>query len=78
MGKSSKEWKHHCFYLKKLMEKLRNPNLECYIRRVRDIVKEVRSFERIAYLIVENSLKSKHKKLVRRERERGARGVREH
>jgi len=37
----------------------------------------VRSFERIAYLIVEHSLKSKHKKLVRREREREARGVRE-
>ena len=35
------------------MEKLGNPNLTCYISRTRDIVKEVRSFERIAYLIVE-------------------------
>ena len=35
---------------------------------------EVRSFERITYLIVEPSLKSKHKKLVRRERERSWRG----
>ena len=41
------------------------------------MVIEVRSFERIAYLIVEHSLKSKHKKLVRRERERGDGGVRE-
>lgn len=31
---------------------------------------EIKSFERIAYLIVEHSLKSKHKKLIRRERER--------
>ena len=41
------------------------------------MVIEVRSFERIAYLIVKHSLKSKHKKLVRREREREARGIRE-
>ena len=34
------------------------------------MVIRVRSFERIAYLIDEHSLKSKHKKLVRRERER--------
>ena len=59
------------------MEKLGNPNLTCYIIRARSIVKGVRSFERIAYLIVEQSLRLKHKKLVRRERERGARGVRE-
>jgi len=59
------------------MEKLGNPNLTCYIIRARAIVKGVRSFERIAYLIVEQSLRLKHKKLVRRERERGARGVRE-
>ena len=77
MGKSSKEWQHHCFYLKKLMEKCGNHNLTCYISRARAIVKEVRSFERIAYLIVEHSLKSKHKNLVRREREIGAGGVRE-
>ena len=39
----------------------------------------VRSFESIDYLIVEHSLKSKHKKLVsrEREREREAGGVRE-
>ena len=41
------------------------------------MVIEVKSFESIAYLIVEHSLKSKHKKLVRREREREAEGVRE-
>ena len=41
------------------------------------MVIEVRSFERITNLIVEHSLKSKHKKLVRREREREAGGVRE-
>ena len=34
------------------------------------MVIKVRSFERIAYLIVKHSLKSKHKKLVRREGER--------
>jgi len=77
MGKSSKEWKHHCFYLKKLMEKLGNSNLECYIRRARAIVIEVRSFERIAYLVFDQSLRHKHKNLVRRGRERGAGGVRE-
>ena len=59
------------------MEKLGNPNFTCYISRDRAIVKEVKSFERIAYLIVEKSLRVKHKKLVRGERERGARGVRE-
>ena len=56
------------------MEKLGNPNLTCYISRARAIVKEVRSFERIAYLIVKQSLRLKHKKLVRRERERRWRG----
>ena len=77
MGKSSKEWQHHCFYLKKLMEKLGNPNLTCYISRARAIVIGDKSFERIAYLIVEQSLILKHKKLVRRERDRGDGGVRE-
>jgi len=70
MGKISKEWKHHCIYLRKLMEKLGNPNFSCYISNARAIVIEVRSFKRIAYLIVEQSLKLKHKKLVRRGRER--------
>ena len=41
------------------------------------MVIEVRSFERIAYLIVEHSIKYKHKKSVRREIKRRARGVRE-
>jgi len=41
------------------------------------MVIEARSFERITYLIVEHSLESKHNKLVRKEREREARGVRE-
>jgi len=51
MGKSSKQWQHY-FYIRKLMEKLGNPNLACYISKARAIVKRVRSFERIAYLIV--------------------------
>jgi len=59
------------------MEKLGNPNLTCHIRRARAIVKEVRSFQRIAYLIIEQSLRLKHNKLERRERKRGAGGVRE-
>ena len=52
------------------MDKLGNPNLECYISRARLIVIEVRSFERIDYLIVKQSLRPKHKNLVRRERKR--------
>ena len=59
------------------MEKLGNPNLTCYISRARAAVIKVRSFERIACLIVEQSLRPKHKKLVRRKRERGDGGVRE-
>lgn len=47
-----------------------NPNLTWYIGRARAIVQEVRSFERITYLVVEQSLRLKHKKLIRRERER--------
>jgi len=59
------------------MEKLGNPNLTCYISRARAIVIKVRSFERTTYLIVEQSLRLKNKKLVRRRGERGAGGLRE-
>jgi len=52
------------------MWRLGNPNLTCYISKARAFVKGVRSFEKIAYLIVEQSLGIKHKKLVRRGRER--------
>ena len=41
------------------------------------MVIEVKSFEMISYCIDEHRLKSKHKKLVRREREREAGEVRE-
>ena len=58
-------------------EGLGNANLTCYICKARAIVKEVEPFERIAYLIVEQSLKLRPQKRLRRERERGARGVRE-
>lgn len=69
-GKELKKMKYHCFYLRKLMEKLGNPNLESYISKARDIVIRVKSFGRIAYLIVEQSLRPKQNKLVRREIER--------
>jgi len=51
-------------------EGLGNPNLTCYICKATTIVKEVETFERIAYLTVEQSLKLRHHKSLRRERER--------
>ena len=58
-------------------EGLGNPILTCYICKARAIVKEVEPFERIAYLTVEHSLRLRHQKRLRRERERGAGRVRE-
>ena len=59
-------------------EGLGNPILTCYICKARAIVKEVEPFERIAYLTVEQSLKLKASKEVKKgERERGDGGVRE-
>ena len=58
-------------------EGLGNPILTCYICKAMAIVKAVESFERISYLIVEQSLRLRHQKKLRRERERGDGGVRE-
>ena len=50
--------------------------LSCYICEARAIVEEVETFERIAYWTVEDSIRKRHYKRLRRERERGD-GVRE-
>ena len=58
-------------------EGLGNPILTCYICKAKAIVKKVEPFERIAYLTVKQSLRLRHQNRLRRERERGAGGVRE-
>jgi len=58
-------------------EALGNPNPTCYICKAWAIVKEVKPFERIAYLAVEKSLRLRHQKRLRRERERGVGGIRQ-
>ena len=57
-------------------EGLGNPKPTCYICKAWAIVKEVETFERIAYLTVKQSPRLRHQKRLRRERERGVRGVR--
>lgn len=55
-------------------EGLDNPILTFYICKARAIVKEAKPFERISYLSVEHSLRLRHQKRLRRERERSWRG----
>ena len=51
-------------------EGLGNPNHTCYICKAWAIVKEVKPFERIAYLTFEQNLRLRHQKRLKRGRER--------
>jgi len=55
---------------KKIMKDLARLILSCYICKAKAIVEEVETFERIAYLTIEASIRQTHCKRLSRERER--------